>query len=237
MEYSAIMAPDNAPSWVYDRQALWNAVEASEKRINSRLARELEIMLPRELSAEQCVALVRAYVQAHCVDRSMVADIAIHRPDASDGKEQPHAHVLLTTRSISPAGFGAKVRDWDRKERVHEWREAWSAFANSALHDAGSAERIDHRRKELMGTPLRLYPHLLRFVALGQAKALSDRLQAKVAKWQEAHRHNRLMATIGRMAARPLAAMQRTAAFLEEFMREPELAPAVQPEVEHDREL
>jgi ATP-dependent exoDNAse (exonuclease V) alpha subunit len=111
VEYSAIMAPDNAPSWAYDRQALGNAVEASEKRINSRLARELEIILPRELSAEQCVALVRSYVQAHCVDRGMVADIAIHRPEASDGKEQPHAHVLLTTRSIWPAGFGAKARD------------------------------------------------------------------------------------------------------------------------------
>ncbi len=237
VEYSAIMAPDNAPSWVYDRQALWNAVEASEKRINSRLARELEIMLPRELSAEQCVALVRRYVQAHCVSKGMVADIAIHRPDASDGKEQPHAHVLLTTRSISPAGFDAKVRDWDSKERVHEWREAWSEFANRALHDAGSAERIDHRRKELMGTPLKAYPHLPRFVALGQAKALSQRLQAKVAKWQEAHRHNRLVATISRMAAKPLQALQRTTAFLEEFMREPELAPPMQQELEHDRGL
>jgi hypothetical protein len=86
VEYSAIMAPDNAPAWVYGRQALWDAVEASEKRINSRLARELEIMLPRELSAEQCVALARSYVQAHCVSKGTVADIAIHRPDASDGR-------------------------------------------------------------------------------------------------------------------------------------------------------
>jgi hypothetical protein len=115
--------------------------------------------------------------------------------------------VLLTTRSISPAGFGAMVCDWDRKERVHEWREAWSAFANSALHDAGSPERIDHRRKEEMGTPMRAYPHLPRFVVLGQAQNISARLQARVAKWQEAHRHNRLVATIARMAAKPLQAM------------------------------
>jgi len=130
VKYSAIMDPDNAPARVYDRQALWSAVEASEKRINSRLAREPEIMLPREPSAEQCVALVCAYVQAHCVSKGMVADISIHRPMTSDSKEQPHAHVLLTIGSVSPGGFGAKVHDWDRKERVHEWREAWSVFAN-----------------------------------------------------------------------------------------------------------
>ncbi len=111
MEYSAIMAPGNASSCMYARQALWNAVGPARSGSTAGLARELEIMLPRELSAEQCVALVRAYVQTHCVDQGMVADISIHRPDASDGKEQPHAHVLLTTRSISPAGFGAKVRD------------------------------------------------------------------------------------------------------------------------------
>lgn len=158
------------------------AMAASEKRINSRLARELEIMLLRGQSAEQCVGLVRAYVQAHRVSKGMVADIGIHRPSILDGKEQPHAHVLLTTRIVSPVGFGAKVRDWDSKERVHEWRKAWSAFANEALHDAGSAERIDHRRKEEMGTPLKAYPHLPRFVAPGQAKDLSERLRAKVAK-------------------------------------------------------
>jgi hypothetical protein len=54
----------------------------------------------------------------------MVAYIAIHRLETSDGKEQPHAHVFLTTHSIWPADFGAKARDWDSKERVHEWREA-----------------------------------------------------------------------------------------------------------------
>jgi hypothetical protein len=42
---------------------------------------------------------------------------------------------------------------------VHEWHEAWSEFGSRALHDAASAERIDHRRKEEKGMPLRACPH------------------------------------------------------------------------------
>ncbi len=91
MEYSAIAAPDNAPSWAYDRHALGNAVEASEHRINSRVAREFEIMVPRESSAQQCVALVHAYVQAHCVDQGMVADSYRHPPPGRLGRQRAAA--------------------------------------------------------------------------------------------------------------------------------------------------
>ncbi len=88
-----------------------------------------------------------------------------------------------------------------------------------------------------MGAPLKAYPHLPCFVVLGQARRLSERLQAKAARWQEVHASNRLVATFARRAAKPLEAMQRTAALLEESMRQPELAPAMQQEAAHDRDL
>ena len=43
----------------------------------------------------------------------MIADINIHNPKASDGLDQPHAHVTLTMRDIGPDGFGNKRRDWN----------------------------------------------------------------------------------------------------------------------------
>ena len=43
--------------WAYDRAALWNAAEKAEKRKDSRVAREIEIALPHELTAEQRLAL------------------------------------------------------------------------------------------------------------------------------------------------------------------------------------
>ena len=43
--------------WARERSKLWNAAEKTEQRSNSRVAREYQIALPAELSAEQRLAL------------------------------------------------------------------------------------------------------------------------------------------------------------------------------------
>ena len=84
-------------------RALWNAVEAAEKRKDARLAREIQLALPRELDREAQIALVRDFVTEQMVARGMVADFAIHDVRARDGGRQPHSHVMLTTRADRPA--------------------------------------------------------------------------------------------------------------------------------------
>ena len=120
--HTEILAPDGAPSWVFDRQTLWNVVERAEKRFDAQLAREVEITLPRELDLGQQVELVQSFVRDRFVSEGMVADMAIHCPPAADGKEQPHAHVLLTMRRLDATtvtGFSAKKeRDWNEREDV-----------------------------------------------------------------------------------------------------------------------
>lgn len=135
-----ILAPSNSPEWVQDRQQLWNEVEKSETRKNSQVAREINIALPRELSDSEQTKLIRGYVQKEFVDQGMIADVAIHRDD----KENPHAHVMLTTREISKEGFTVKNRDWNKKEWLMEWREQWANQANQALERQGIQERITH---------------------------------------------------------------------------------------------
>jgi MobA/MobL family len=46
------VAPLNAPDWVHDPEALWNAAEAAETRINSQVAREYELALPSSVGAD-----------------------------------------------------------------------------------------------------------------------------------------------------------------------------------------
>ena len=138
--HTEILAPANAPDWVFDRQALWNMVDRSEKRVDAQLAREVEITLPRELNKEQQVELVHDFVQEQFVSKGMVADIGIHRPDASDGEEQPHAHVMLTLRRLdaeNPTGFAAtKERDWnERPEVFRAVAEARKRFNDTGLPD------------------------------------------------------------------------------------------------------
>ena len=141
VDHTEILAPDDAPAWTQDRARLWNQVEAPETRKNSQVAREIVVALPKELAAAEQRQLVRGFVAEQCVDRGMVADVAYH--DA--GSDNPHAHVLLTTRRIGPDGFADKDRAWNDRAVLQEWRQEWAAAANRALQRAHSPERIDHR--------------------------------------------------------------------------------------------
>ncbi|WP_336246056.1 MobQ family relaxase [Mesobacterium pallidum] len=143
--HAEIMAPENAPDWMRDRDQLWNAVEAVEKRRDAQLAREIEVALPRELDRGARLELLRGFVQREFVDRGMIADVAVHEGKARDGQSQPHAHVMLTMRELTGDGFGKKDRSWNAPDLLMGWREAWAREANGALERAGRSERIDHR--------------------------------------------------------------------------------------------
>ncbi len=147
--HSEIMAPENAPDWMRDRDQLWNAVEAVEKRRDAQLAREIEVALPRELDRGERLELLRGFVQREFVDRGMIADVAVHEGKARDGHGQPHAHVMLTMRELASEGFGKKDRSWNAPDLLLGWREAWARDANAALERAGRSERIDHRSLEV----------------------------------------------------------------------------------------
>ena len=97
-----------------DRAALWNGVEAAEKRKDAQLARDITLALPHELTPAQRLALVRGFIASAFVALGMVADIAIHAPCRRDADARNHhAHILLTMRAIEGDGFGAKVRAWN----------------------------------------------------------------------------------------------------------------------------
>lgn len=140
------MAPDNAPAWAYDREQLWNRAEASEKRKDAQVAREIEVSLPRELDFDNQKSLVREFVQKEFITQGMVADVSYHTSSANDGGENPHAHILLTMRAIEENGFANKKnRDWNKKETLIQWRESWANLTNDYLATAGSEETVDHR--------------------------------------------------------------------------------------------
>ncbi|MBZ9845681.1 Ti-type conjugative transfer relaxase TraA [Mesorhizobium sp. CA5] len=152
--HSEVMLPQNAPSAWSDRERLWNDVEAFEIRKDAQLAREVEFALPRELSQAQGIELARDFVQAEFVSRGMVADLNVHWDRAEDGSPKPHAHVMLTMRSVDESGFGSKVRDWNSTELVERWRERWAELANERLAELDIDARIDHRSLEAQGIDL-----------------------------------------------------------------------------------
>ena len=61
--HKEILLPPNAPREYADQQTLWNAVDASEDSPNAQTARRLIIALPKELTLEQNIELIRLYCQ------------------------------------------------------------------------------------------------------------------------------------------------------------------------------
>lgn len=171
--YSKVYLPNHVPERFSDREYLWNDVERFEKSSNSQLTRNLIFAIPRELNEDDRIRLIEEFVKENFTDKGMIADVNIHNPDASDGLEQPHAHILLTLRRIDkngkwlskckkeyvldenveriklPSGNWKSKRvdltDWNRKEKAKEWRDNFSELANKYLEENRIDKRIDPR--------------------------------------------------------------------------------------------
>ncbi|MCG2841989.1 Ti-type conjugative transfer relaxase TraA [Sandaracinobacter sp. RS1-74] len=152
--HSEILLPEGAPERFSDRETLWNEVEATEKRKDAQLSREVEFSIPREMTQAQGVELARDFAQAEFVERGMIADLNVHWDIGADGLAKPHAHVMLTMREVNEQGFGAKERDWNRAELVEQWRERWADHVNTRLAELDIDARIDHRSLEAQGIGL-----------------------------------------------------------------------------------
>ena len=141
ISYAEIIAPANAPDFCDDRSSLWGQVELVEKRKDAQVARSVTVALPVELSPEQNKQLARRFCEETFATQGMVADCCIHEIES----DNPHAHIILTTRELTPEGFGKKNRDWNDKKTLEAWRKSWSEYANDALKAAQIDQQIDHR--------------------------------------------------------------------------------------------
>ncbi len=154
--HSEIMTPEGAPEWMHNRQSLWNAVEAGEKRKDAQLAKEIILTLPRNLDLEQQKEVVQGFVKKNIVDKyNLVADFAIHSPDASDGGKNPHAHIMFTLRPVEGEGFGKKLTGYngglDSREILQDWRFAYEDLLNETATKAESEIRFDLRNLKEKG--------------------------------------------------------------------------------------
>lgn len=142
VRFTEIRLPDGAPEWAGDRAILWNAVERAEKRIDARLAKEIELALPREMALVDWLAPLRAFADVYTA-RGHCVDLAIH----DDGEWlNPHVHMMLTLRPFAGEAFAPKkLREADNLAFVTEARAMWWKIANEALGKAGAGVEIDAR--------------------------------------------------------------------------------------------
>lgn len=160
--HSEIMAPENAPEWMRDRQALWNAVEQAELKkdgslkMSAQLARDVVVPLPHELSVEDNKALLREWIAGEFVSKGMVADFSIHEADRGGDGRNVHAHLMLTMREIDGPGFHkakstAQARSWNSTELLTGSIDRFQDMQNRELERRGIEARADFSSFEKRG--------------------------------------------------------------------------------------
>ncbi|SKA40500.1 Ti-type conjugative transfer relaxase TraA [Enhydrobacter aerosaccus] len=146
-----------APTWMQDRQELWNRLEAAHPRKNARLATQFTIALPAELSEAERHALAREYTQLLADKLGVAADLAIHAPSREGDQRNHHVHIMLTSLKVTEQGFGERydfaINSTNRKalgmvpvhQQIKDLRTEWAHMANLHLAAAGFETRIDAR--------------------------------------------------------------------------------------------
>lgn len=218
-----IAAPDAAPAWMLDRQALWSAAEIHETRLNAVTAREWEAALPSELDEDQREALARQFAAAMVERFGLVADCSIHKPSGDGDQRNHHLHMLTTTRAVDGDGFGAKTRALDDRKSgaVEGVRELWETLANEALQAARLNSRIDRRSLKVQGGAAKVEAQKATEAAQEAARGFNPigkraRVQRATEIAQQAHQRAEALARPPTTHIGPERAAQRRRAAIEQ---------------------
>lgn len=160
LAYSKIIAPSDAPDWVYDREELWNRAEEAELRIDSQTARKFMVALQKELSEEQNIDLIND-IAKELVSLGMVVDINVH----NDNPDNPHAHLQATLRELVENRNGEiefskiKNREWGSRAFYCSFREMVADKINEHFMKAGIDKRVTHESYKTLGIDLEPSKH------------------------------------------------------------------------------
>lgn len=150
--YTRVFQPAHAPAHFYDIQSLCDEIEGAERRYDARTAREFKGSLPNELPLSELELIVEEFVETHFTSQGLCAIAAIHegRNTHDPSKNNPHVHIIVSTRTVGADGFHKKKdREHDAKRYLTEWREGWARVQNLAYERNGLDVRISHESHEV----------------------------------------------------------------------------------------
>ena len=164
LESAGLILPKGSPEWAADAARVWREAERAEQTIDratgelrwkkgGQVAKHFTIALPREGSDEQRRELLLAFIAKEIDPKKhgVVVEWAIHREE-----NNPHAHLLISTRTLAGDGFGKKARamnpDFASKGDRHfvgeadNWDIRWAAFQKDYCARLGLEADIRERR-------------------------------------------------------------------------------------------
>lgn len=152
--FCRIFLPDGSPSHFCDLQRLCNEIDGAERRYDARTAREFIGSLPNELPQHELSRIVEEYVEENFTVCGLCAVAAIHqgKNEADPSRDNPHTHILVSTRTVGPDGFNTRKNpEWDKRTYVKFWREQWAEVQNRAYERNGLPIRVSHESLEVQG--------------------------------------------------------------------------------------
>lgn len=153
-------------AWACLSERLWTGIERAETLMNrqhrrAQLARVAIAALPRMVSLEAQVDLVRGFAREAFTRRGIVVDWTIH--DRGDGN--PHVFMMMPTRFLGDDAWGGKDRTGTGRAHVFRLRQAWERHVNLILEREDRRERIDMRSYSNQGILLEPESHDRRIMA------------------------------------------------------------------------
>jgi hypothetical protein len=142
----------NVPDWVTDREKMWNAQVAAEKRKDAREAQEIIVNLPWELTQKQREYMLTDFCRELTRGTGRIADVNMHKAPKHGDDRNIHAHILMTVREIGKDGFTGKRLEITTPQ-LDSLRQKWAARGAKELRKAGfplEADRwaVGHLSKE-----------------------------------------------------------------------------------------
>ncbi|MHA1179010.1 MobA/MobL family protein [Psychrobacter faecalis] len=209
----------NMPKWAeHNPNYFWQMADEHERK-NGSTYREHVISLPRELDEYDRHELIKDWI-AQEIGEKHAYQYAIHNPQAMDGDEQPHAHIMFSERTIdgierdpnqyfkrynskNPEKGGAKkantgMKPADRKVELKAMRDRWEKTCNAHLERGLRTERISMKSLKEQGIqrePLNLTMAQLKQPEIKEAyrellAAKNDDFMAELDVWMEFYDDN-----------------------------------------------
>lgn len=161
--FRGVFLPRAAPLEYGDLQTLCNEIDKAEKRYDARTAKEFIGSLPNELSVDEIIKIVDEFVKENFIGQGLAVMAAIHEGKNIEdiSRNNPHVHILVTTRILDSNGFDPKkLRELDQKKNVELWREQWAIVQNRVYERNGLDIRVSHQSLEVQGKEYIATPHL-----------------------------------------------------------------------------
>lgn len=149
-----VYLPPSSPNALRDLQCLCNELNKAEKRKDARTGRLFICSLPNELVPGEWAKIVKDFIEENFVAKGLCAVAAIHRGTNRDfpSKNNPHVHIIVSTRTVGPEGFNPqKDREHDKRCYIEIWRRAWAEVQNRAYERCHIEKRISHESLRVQG--------------------------------------------------------------------------------------